>query len=97
MTTDTSGARASETGMRIRAFLVESFLLGDDNGFTEDESLIEAGILDSTGVMELVAFLEESFAITIDDDELVAGNLDSVERLAAFVGRKLTAATAPAR
>ncbi|HEY8524282.1 MAG TPA: acyl carrier protein [Acidimicrobiales bacterium] len=82
---------------RIRAFLVDSFLLGDDTGFANDDSLIEAGIVDSTGVMEVVAFLEESFAITIDDDELVADNLDSVERLAAFVGRKLAAADAGAQ
>lgn len=74
---------------RIRAFLVDSFLLGDDDGFDDSESLIEAGIVDSTGVMEVVTFLEESFAITVDDDDLVADNLDSVERLAAFVGRKL--------
>ena len=77
---------------RIRAFLVDSFLLGDDDGFDDADSLIEAGIVDSTGVMEVVTFLEESFVIDIVDDELVADNLDSVERLAAFVQRKLQAA-----
>ena len=77
---------------RIRAFLVDSFLLGDDDGFGDADSLIEAGIVDSTGVMEVVTFLEESFVIDIADDELVADNLDSVERLAAFVQRKLEAA-----
>ena len=87
----------ADVAQRIRAFLVDSFLLGDDTGFANDDSLIEAGIVDSTGVMEVVAFLEESFAITIDDDELVADNLDSVERLAAFVGRKLAAADAGAQ
>jgi acyl carrier protein len=74
---------------RVRAFLVDSFLLGDDDGFANDESLLDTGIVDSTGVMEVVSFLEESFSISVDDDELVAENLDSVERLAAFVGRKL--------
>jgi acyl carrier protein len=74
---------------RIRAYLVETFLLGDDDGFDDDESLLESGIIDSTGVMEVVVFLEEQFAITIDDDELVADNLDSVSRLAAFVARKI--------
>lgn len=73
----------------VRGFLVESFLFGDDDGFGNDESLLDLGIIDSTGIMEVVSFLEESFAITIDDDELVADNLDSVDRLAGFVGRKL--------
>jgi acyl carrier protein len=77
---------------RIRAFLVDSFLLGDDDGFDDADSLIEAGIVDSTGVMEVVTFLEETFVIDIADDELVADNLDSVERLAAFVRRKLDTA-----
>jgi acyl carrier protein len=77
---------------RIRAFLVDSFLLGDDDGFDDADSLIEAGIVDSTGVMEVVTFLEETFVVDIADDELVADNLDSVERLAAFVRRKLDAA-----
>lgn len=75
---------------RVRGFMVESFLLGVDDGFGNDESLIDTGIIDSTGVMEVVTFLEDSFAITIDDDELVADNLDSVSRLTVFVSRKLT-------
>jgi acyl carrier protein len=74
---------------RVRAFLVDSFLLGDDDGFANDESLLDSGIVDSTGVMEVVSFLEETFEISVDDDELVAENLDSVDRLAAFVQRKL--------
>jgi len=78
-----------EIAVRVRAFLVETFLLGDDDGFGNDESLLDSGIVDSTGVMEVVAFLEEGFGTTIDDEELVADNLDSVERLAAFVARKL--------
>ncbi len=86
-----------EVAGRIRAFLVDSFLLGDDDGFGDADSLIEAGIVDSTGVMEVVTFLEESFVIDVADDELVADNLDSVERLAAFVQRKLAVADAGAQ
>ena len=89
-TTD-DGESSNGTGdvaVRVRAFLVDTFLLGDDDGFADDESLLDSGIVDSTGVMEVVAFLEESFGIEIDDDELVADNLDSVQRLAAFVARK---------
>jgi acyl carrier protein len=74
----------------IRAFLVDSFLLGEDDGFGNDESLLDAGVIDSTGVMEVVSFLEETFGIAVDDDDLVADNLDSVDRLAAFVARKVT-------
>jgi acyl carrier protein len=80
------------TASRIRTFLVDSFLLGDDDGFGDDDSLLDGGIVDSTGVMEVVTFLEESFGITVDDDELIADNLDSVTALSRFVQRKLAAA-----
>ncbi len=72
----------------IRAFIVESFLLGQDPGFGDADSLLESGIIDSTGVMHVIAFLEEHFAITIDDEDLVADNLDSVDRIARFVAHK---------
>ena len=80
---------------RIREFVVDTFLLGDDDGFDDDDSLIEGGIVDSTGVMELVSFLEETYGIAIEDRELVAANLDSITRLRAFVDSKVAAA-APA-
>ena len=80
---------------RIREFVVDTFLLGDDDGFDDDDSLIEGGIVDSTGVMELVSFLEETYGIAIEDRELVAANLDSITRLRAFVDGKVAAASAP--
>jgi acyl carrier protein len=76
---------------RIRGFIVDTFLLGHDDGFDDSDSLIDGGIVDSTGVMEIVAFLEEAYGIAIADDELVADNLDSVERLRKFVDGKLAA------
>ncbi|MBN2622997.1 MAG: acyl carrier protein [Acidimicrobiales bacterium] len=76
---------------RIRTFVVDTFLLGDDDGFDDGDSLIDSGIVDSTGVMEIVAFLEETYGIAIADDELVADNLDSIERLRKFVDGKLAA------
>ena len=88
--TNTDSEGAGDVAPRVRTFLVDSFLLGDDDGFANDESLLDSGIVDSTGVMEVVAFLEESFDVVVDDDELVADNLDSVDRLAAFVARKRT-------
>ena len=84
-----SNPQVSDVADRVRGFLVDSFLLGDDDGFANDESLLDSGIVDSTGVMEVVTFLEESFGISIDDEELIADNLDSVDRLAGFVHRKL--------
>jgi acyl carrier protein len=72
----------------IRSFIVENFLLGKDYGFGDDESLLDTGIMDSTGIMHIVAHLEETYAIAIDDEELTADNLDSVRKIAAFVLRK---------
>lgn len=81
---------------RIRDFVVETFLLGDDDGFDDDDSLIEGGIVDSTAVMEIVAFLEGAYGVAVADDELVAENLDSITRLRAFVDAKLATSAATA-
>lgn len=74
---------------RIRDFVVQNFLFGQDAHLADEGSFLEAGIIDSTGVLELVGFLESSFAITVADADLVPANLDSVERAAQFVERKL--------
>lgn len=71
----------------IRAFIAETFLVDE---FAEDASFLRTGIIDSMGMARLVAFLEESFHIAIAEDELVLENLDSLQRVAAFVGRKLS-------
>jgi acyl carrier protein len=74
----------------LRQFVTSNFLLSDeDAGFTDDASFLEQGIVDSTGVLELVSFLERRYAITLDDAELVPDNLDSIGKLTAFLGRKL--------
>jgi acyl carrier protein len=73
----------------VRRFLADIFFLGDDPaGLSGSRSLIEAGIIDSTGVLELVGFLEEQYAIRIEDDELVPENLDSIDNIVRFVARK---------
>jgi len=78
---------------KIRAYIVENFLFGDAVPLEDDTmSLLDNGIIDSTGVMELVAFLEGDFGLTITDEELVPENLDSVANLTAFVTRKQAAA-----
>jgi acyl carrier protein len=79
----------------IRRFILETFLFSDDlSALKDDASLLDLGVIDSTGVLELVLFLEETFELTVLDDELVPENLDSVERIADFVVRKRQAAPA---
>lgn len=74
----------------IREFVVRNFLYGDARALAgDDESLIDRGLVDSTGVLEIVAFLEERFGITLSDDDLVPDNLDSVARMTRFVKRTL--------
>jgi len=74
---------------QIRAYIVESFLLGQDNGFSNTDSLLEAGVIDSTGVMEVIGFLEKTFAIEVNDSDLVPENLDTIQNIAKFVARVL--------
>lgn len=75
----------------LRDFLAENFLLGEDaRSLPASASLIEAGIIDSTGALELVGFLEETYGIEIDDSELVPENLDSIENIVRFVTAKST-------
>ena len=74
---------------RLRAFVTENFLFGqEEEDLLADDSLIEKGIIDSTGVLQLIAFLEREFGIQVEDHEVVPQNLDSLSRLAAFVLRK---------
>ena len=75
----------------VREFIVQDFLFGRDNGFASSESMLESGMIDSTGVLQLVAFLEQTFGIKVEDDELVPENLDSLERIGRFLGSKLGA------
>ena len=74
---------------KIRAFIFSNFLFDADQGALEnDASFLEQGIIDSTGVLELVEWLEETFSIKVEDDELIPENLDSVNRLGQFIARK---------
>ena len=77
---------------RIRDFIVENFLFGDDSQpLPGDLSLIESDMVDSTGILELVGFLEEAFGLTVADADIVPANLDSIDRIAAFIERKKAA------
>ncbi len=82
-----------ELRAKIKDYIIENFLFGDAEPLQDDAmSLLDNGIIDSTGVMELVAFLEGDFELTIEDEELVPENLDSVDNLVGFVTRKKAAA-----
>ena len=81
-----------ELKAQIRGYIVENFLFGDETPLTSDGiSLLDEGIIDSVGVMELVAFLEGDLGLTVEDEELIPENLDSIENLANFVTRKKVA------
>ena len=73
---------------RIRDFVVRNYFVADPKGLADDASLIDHGIIDSTGVLELISFLERDLGVRVADDELVPDNLDSIARLGAFVARK---------
>jgi len=73
----------------VRRFVVENFLFGEDDGSLQPEdSFLDSGVIDSTGVLELVTFLEQQYEIKIDDTELVPDNLDSISRVSSFIRRK---------
>ena len=79
----------SEIKGKVREFIVENFLFGKDDGLVDDASFLDEGIIDSTGILELVNFLEEEFSISVEDDELVPENLDSINNVVAFLGKKM--------
>jgi acyl carrier protein len=66
----------------------ENFLFGDESTFTDRDSFLELGIIDSTGVLELVEFVERTWSLVVEDDELVPENLDSIENLVHFIEHK---------
>ena len=73
----------------VRDFIFKNFLFDDSaDSLNDNDSFLEKGIIDSTGMLELVAFLEEKYGFRIEDEELVPENLDSVEKLVQFISRK---------
>ena len=77
------------TETSIRDYILENFLFTTDQGQLQDDaSFLEEGIVDSTGVLELVMFVEETFGITVEDEEIVPENFDSVQKLARYAKLK---------
>jgi len=79
---------AENMAKELRQFVVDNFLFGRDRPFSDEDSLIENGLIDSTGVLELIAFLEEKYAIRIEQAEMIPDNLDSIHNLSDFVRGK---------
>jgi len=78
----------------LRRYVLENHLFTDDESRLKDaDSFLETGILDSTGIMELILFIEESQNLKVTDDEMVPENLDSIDNLVAYIERKQAAAS----
>jgi acyl carrier protein len=73
----------------VREFIVDTFLFGNGDKLRDEASLVRERIVDSTGMLELVSFLEERFGLVIDDEELIPENLDSLRNIERFLGKKL--------
>ena len=77
----------------LRQFITDNFLFGlQGQTFSDDDSLLEKRIIDSTGVLELISFLDATFGVKVEDDELLPENLDSINRLIRFIEKKSKAA-----
>jgi len=74
---------------RVREFIIENFLFGNADGLENVTSFLDEGIIDSTGVLELITFLENEFEIKVEDDELIPDNLDSMKNITAFLEKKM--------
>jgi acyl carrier protein len=74
----------------VKEFIIENFLFGEEEQLQLDTDFFDKGIIDSTGVIELVDFLEESFDISVDDEELIPENLSSLQKIDVFLSKKLS-------
>jgi len=89
MLVDSKEVGMGDAKTRVETFVLETLLLGDRARVPSSaDSLIESGVIDSTGVLELIEFLEQEFGIQVDDTETTPQNLDSIDRILDFVARK---------
>lgn len=73
---------------QVRAFVTSNFYVADPTSLEDGASLLDHGIIDSTGVLEVISFIEENFGLTVEDSEMLPENLDSIERIAKFISGK---------
>ena len=80
---------ATELQKKVKVYILENYLFtSDESALGLDESLLDRGIVDSTGMLEIIMYIEEQFGIAVADDEMLPDNLDSVSRIAGFIARK---------
>ena len=81
---------------KVRDYILENYLFTDDQSqLNSGDSFLDKGIIDSTGILEVIMFLDEEFGVTVEDDEMVPENLDSVDNLVKFIGSKQGRAQGP--
>jgi len=73
---------------KVREFITSNFYVADPAALEDDASLLDRGIIDSTGVLEVIFFIEENFGLKVEDSEMLPENLDSIERIAKFIALK---------
>jgi acyl carrier protein len=78
----------NDISAQIKTFIIDNFLFGDGSGLEEGTSFLDSGIIDSTGILELVTYLEETFGVSVADDELVPENLGSIASIVSYLKRK---------
>ncbi len=81
--------QSDDVRSRVRGFVTTNFYVPNPEDVTDEESLLERGIVDSTGLLELIGFVEKTFGIKVGDDEIVPENLDGIARVASYVARKI--------
>ena len=81
----------SDIRRTVRTFIEQTFLLGADTPIEDSESLLQTQVVDSTGFLEIVAFIETAFGVRVADDEMIPENLETIANIDAFVRRKLAA------
>ena len=79
----------NDAGPRIRAWVLDNFPLARERGLDDADSLLDSGIVDSLGTLELISFLEREFDLVIDDEDMLADHFESIKSLTAFVDAKL--------
>jgi acyl carrier protein len=80
--------RMDDFETEIRRFLADNFLFGEEKPLAVDESLLDAGLIDSTGVLELISHIEAHYRIKVEDEELIPENLDTIANICAFLKKK---------
>ena len=80
---------------KVRQFIVKNFYVADPSALADDTSLLDQAIIDSTGVLEVIGYIEKEFGITVEDAEMLPENLDSIHAVTAYVSRKLEARRSP--